>query len=470
MSLEKKAADSISRVFPDKLPVFTLALSGGRDSVCLLFCLHQLMKQGMRFSLEAVHVHHRMRQEADRDEAFCRNLCDTWQIPYQAVYVDVPSLIRKQGLSAEEAARRLRYEALFQAARGGVIVLAHHQKDQAETVLLHLLRGTSLKGLGGMKELSSSEFGDGKLFRPLLHVTEEELEEYVKENRLSYITDETNLDSSYTRNRIRHELLPQLKSYNPQIVPALDRMAGSIREDLAFLEEETRKAYLNCQTGSDEEKGLRVSRLLSYPPAISKRVLLKYLEEMGLSKDISHEHLRSLFSLLEGESGRQIVLPKGLTVEKSYDILCIYKCPHSIASDQLKGQVRRLEEKEIKAIVSKPQKAVFPKDSLTKILAFPEGEPLPVWRGRRAGDYMTIRLSDGTMGRKKLQDILQDDHVPRHKRDEMVLLCAGDKVLWIVGGRISEDVKISSETKSMIKACYEKGERNDERRSDQGDD
>ena len=183
MSLEKKAADSISRVFPDKLPVFTLALSGGRDSVCLLFCLHQLMKQGMRFSLEAVHVHHRMRQEADRDEAFCRNLCDTWQIPYQAVYVDVPLLIRKQGLSAEEAARRLRYEALFQAAKGGVIVLAHHQKDQAETLLLHLLRGTSLKGLGGMKELSSSEFGDGKLFRPLLHVTEEELEEIEEEDR-----------------------------------------------------------------------------------------------------------------------------------------------------------------------------------------------------------------------------------------------------------------------------------------------
>ena len=108
MSLEKKAADSISRVFPDKLPVFTLALSGGRDSVCLLFCLHQLMKQGMRFSLEAVHVHHRMRQEADRDEAFCRNLCDTWQIPYQAVYVDVPSLIRKHRHSAEEAASRHR--------------------------------------------------------------------------------------------------------------------------------------------------------------------------------------------------------------------------------------------------------------------------------------------------------------------------------------------------------------------------
>ncbi|MBO4888808.1 MAG: tRNA lysidine(34) synthetase TilS [Firmicutes bacterium] len=468
--LEKKVSDCILYAFPDQKPGFTVALSGGRDSVCLLHALDHLRDKGMAFSLRAVHVHHGMRQQADLDEAFCHELCEKLKIPYHAVYVDVPALVEEEGASSEEAARRLRYRALSREASGDVIVLAHHQKDQAETILLHMLRGTSLKGLGGMKVLSANEFGPGRLFRPMLEVTEEELDDYVKEHQLVYRTDETNLDTGYTRNRIRKELLPQLASYNPQIIPALCAMSDSIREDLSFLEEEAEKAWRDCRTKSDEGSAIKISRLLSYPKAIQSRVLLKFLEDNGLSKDISGHHLKYLFSLTKGQSGRQIVLPKGLTVEKSYDILCIYKCPHFTAVCSENAWVRRLGKQEVLAVRSDPQKAVFPTDSPVKILSFPEEEPLPVWRGRRAGDYMMIRLADGTMGRKKLQDILQDDHVPRAKRDEAVLLCAGDKVLWIVGGRISEDVKISSETESMIQAYYDQGERDDERRSDQSDD
>ena len=449
--LEQKVRKNLVRIFGRLSGMkFTVALSGGRDSVCLLSAMRSILSKE-EVSLSAIHVHHGMRETASRDEAFCRDLCEKWDIPYQAVFVDVPALIEEEGLSPEDAARRLRYRALSENDQGSVVLLAHHRQDQAETVMLHLLRGTSLRGLAGMKEITENEFGGGTICRPMLDVSEEELEAYVREHQITCQLDETNFDLHLTRNRVRRELWPVLQEYNPKITDSLAGMAASLGEDLDYLEKEAERAYLLCLA----DTGLKIPVLQSFHKALQSRILLRFLEDNGLSKDISRVHLNHLYSLLGGPSGRQIVLPKGLTLEKSYDILCIYSSVYPAPIDLSKASVKRLSREESDRVLSDLPSAIFPEDSRRKILVFPEGKPLPVWRRRQSGDYMMIRCPDGSWGKKKLQDILQDEKVPRDRRDHLVLLCDGQRVLWIVGGRISEDAKIGPENHAMIDVYYE---------------
>ena len=188
-------------------------VSGGADSVCLFFLLLSL-REKLSFEMAVIHVNHKLRETAERDESFVRQLCETHHVPFFAKCVDVAALAGKQGLSVEEAARKARYAAFYERAQligsGGRIpvrlALAHHENDQAETVLFHLFRGSSLTGLRGMKPVRQQE--DLTVIRPMLCVNRQEIEDYLSAHHLSYVTDETNADNRYARNRIRNEILP----------------------------------------------------------------------------------------------------------------------------------------------------------------------------------------------------------------------------------------------------------------------
>ena len=410
-----------------------VALSGGRDSVCLLHILNQL-SNGLSFHLMAVHVNHGLREEADQDEAFCRQLCRGWGIELQVKRVDVSARVRETGESVEEAARNLRYEAFEKVIAEGTaqrIALAHHQQDQAETVLLHLLRGSGLTGLCGMKALRLP------YIRPLLEVDKAEIGAYIIQNELPYVEDGSNQDTAFRRNHIRHQLLPLLQQeYNPEIVKSLAQMAMRLQEEEAYLEE---------QTPEVPEDGLSVSWLTQYPINLEKRILRKWLRKKGLEQDVQQVHLDQLIDLAKGKTGRRISLPKGLTIEKAYDILNIRRsvpCPAlqqgfpSFEMDFIPLETARRQWN------SREQVPALPEE---KWLSADELKQRPVWRTRRTGDYIVA-----AGGRKKLKDFMIDEKIPRAERDSLPLLADGAHVLWVFGYRISDAVKITENTQRVL--------------------
>ena len=225
---------------------FVLAgVSGGADSVCLLLLLLQL-RESMGFSLGAVHVEHGIRgEESDRDAAFVEALCAGDGIGCRVYHVDAPMLAREEGIGLEEAARRLRYECYLQeAGRVGAarvkVALAHHAEDLAETVLFQLVRGSGVQGLGGMP--AKRKLAEGVwLVRPLLSVSREQVEEYLQVCGQSYQTDSTNGDLAYSRNRIRHAVLPQLVSVNSQAVQHICQSAAQLSDLCDYLDSEVER-------------------------------------------------------------------------------------------------------------------------------------------------------------------------------------------------------------------------------------
>lgn len=404
------------------------ALSGGMDSVCLLHLLLRLQPE-FGYRLTAVHVHHGLRKEADSDEAFCRALCSRWQIPLQVYRVDVSSRVKETGESVEEAARILRYRVLAQQGADR-IALAHHQQDQAETVLLHLLRGSGLTGLCGMQAVRLP------YIRPLLYAEKEQIRAYIQEHRLLHVEDASNADTAFRRNRIRHELLPMLQqAYNPEIVRALAQTAQRLQEE---------EAYLQSRTPELPEGGLPASWVMQYPVNIQKRLLRRWLAREGLKQDVQQVHLEQLLDLLQGPTGRRISLPKGLTVEKSYDILNICK---SIPNDtaQLGGDCFWMERIPI-------AQARQQWNGREQVPALPEEKWLsadglgePVWRTRQPGDYIVA-----AGGRKKLKEFLIDEKVPRALRGQIPLLADGSHVLWVYGYRISDGARITENTQQVL--------------------
>lgn len=210
-----------------------VGLSGGPDSVFLLYALHTLQAR-LGFTLRAVHVHHGIRgAEADRDEAFSEKLCAKLAVPFQAVHVAAPEYAAQHGLSLEEAARILRYEALETARQqmgtpSAWIAVAHHLDDQAETVLHNLVRGAGLRGLAGMENRRNH------VIRPLLSIKREDILKWLEQNNIPYVTDSTNADPHYTRNRIRSTVLPELRVINPEASAHIAHSAALLREADAY--------------------------------------------------------------------------------------------------------------------------------------------------------------------------------------------------------------------------------------------
>lgn len=353
-----------------------VGLSGGADSVCLLLIL-QVISGKMPLSLCAVHVEHGIRgQEALEDTAFCRQLCETRGIPFREVHCDVPGMARREGLSLEEAGRKARYETFARVREewgGTKIAVAHHREDQAETLLLHLFRGTHLAGMQGMRPRQ------GVIIRPLLDVSREEIEAWLCAQGVFWRTDSTNLTDDYARNRVRHRILPEARQINAAATAHLAEACDAIGEVMDYMEAEADRLYGQCRikrpmdaqtdrivadkfqelerttddemskqedgkqslTGVDcrttqkeiennqlesrEGVTLNVNILTSAPPVLARFALKRaYLDCCGQCKDVGAVHYAALMGLLTGETGKQLDLPHGVRAEKNYDRLTLY--------------------------------------------------------------------------------------------------------------------------------------------------
>ena len=377
------------------------AVSGGADSIALLFAFY-LKKEELGITLEAAHFNHRLRgAESDGDEAFVREFCDRFDIP---LHVGSGQVVPgKKGLEA--AAREARYA--FFATLGAKIATAHTADDNAETVLMHLVRGTGLKGLGGIAPRS------GRLLRPMLNVTRREVLEFLSEYHISYRTDSSNDTDDFLRNRLRHHVMPLLKAENPRLAEKISAMAQRLRQDEAALAQAARYAVLP-----------EVSVLRQLSPAIRSRMLEGFLRECGVCEPEA-EHIalaeKLVFSKKPSARGQ---FPGGVTVTRNYDRLMLLPKEIPLKTVRL-PESGSIELAELGLIVTcSPAKTL--EHSETVFTVHPQGEI--VLRHRQSGD--AIRLSGGT---KLLKKLLADRKIPAHQRLRIPVLADDAGILGVYG-------------------------------------
>ena len=292
------------QMLPPAGGIVLCAVSGGRDSMCLLHYLHSVSAD-CDFSVAAGHFNHRMRPEADSDESFVRDFCAERGIPFYTEAAPVYEKAQEWRLSVEETGRRLRYDFLRRTAEmiGAVFVAtAHHMDDNAETVLLNLLRGSGSEGLGGIPPVR------GIFIRPLLATSRKEVEQYCAEHHIGYVEDFTNYDTHYARARLRHELWPQLEGINQNLTETLNRTAALLRDESGYLDE------LAAQRLPQEGLSVPLEVLRQAPEVLRRRMVRLMLHRLSTGKkDVSAAHIMEASALAEKGSGT-LTLPDGARI------------------------------------------------------------------------------------------------------------------------------------------------------------
>ena len=419
-----------------------LGLSGGPDSVCLFFMLLGLREE-YNLDIHALHVNHCIRgEDADEDQAYVESLCKDYQVPLKVVRVDIPALVKESGRSEEEEARMARYEA-FEAyadelskesqADNVKIAIAHNADDNAETVIFHMARGTGLDGMCGIAPTR------GRIIRPLLEVPKAEIMEFIQENEISYCVDETNSMVCYDRNRIRHNILPELSEINSKALEHITDMCNRLTEVADYISIE---AHGLLEISREDGNKLRKRAFVTAPKVIASQALKEYLSSfMPNQKDVSAVHIESILGLLQEDGERQVQLPYKKTLIISYEHLYV----QDEASEEETQGTFSYREFDLEPGMK------YPTESYTKWFDCDKISDNIVIRTRAEGDYLTI---DSAGNHKSIQDYFVDEKIPRHKRDSIMLVCEGSHVMWVVGYRISEYYKISNNTTRVLEIVY----------------
>jgi tRNA(Ile)-lysidine synthase len=301
-----------------------IGLSGGSDSVALVFLLRDLSENGGFTVAGLAHLNHQLRTTAHRDEAFCRELAERLNLRIVVKNEDVKGYARGRNLSVEDAARRIRYDFMEQAADAlGAerIAVGHTQDDQAETFLLKLIRGAGLTGLGGIHPRR------GRVIRPLLDVSRADLRQYLSERGERWVEDESNEDLDNPRNRIRHVVLPELdRAAGASTRPAIARAAGLLREDAEWFDELATRRYVELTEESSDGLTLEASALLAEPPPLRRRILLRALRAAAGGREVGLEHVEAAMAALEGAAGGADI-PGGRVERKRGKLVLIQQKP-----------------------------------------------------------------------------------------------------------------------------------------------
>lgn len=424
-------------------------VSGGADSVCLLFMLIKLQKE-IPFALHAVHVHHGIRgATADDDEQYVRNLCEEKKIPLTVVHENIPACAKARGLTEEEAGREVRRETFLRVLKeeqGTKIALAHHRNDNAETLLWNLCRGTGLKGLGGIAPIT------GVWIRPLLCVKRTEIESYLKKWGISYCTDETNARNIYTRNRIRNEIFPYMERYlNEQTVLHMAETAEQMRILGDYITGEVLRMKEMC-TKKEPDGAILVMEetYRTFPEALRPYILHEVLcEAAGHSKDIEAVHVKALEELLGRQVGRMINLPYGVTAKRCYEGI-------RLMTDETE-KVEMKGEFAFRIIDAGSVTEVFPQKNYTKWFDYDIIKNTVKIRHRDPGDYLTIDKNGKT---QKLKQYFINEKIPQEMRDRIWLAADGPHIMWVVGYRQNQGYQVTEKTRRILEITYYGGEEN----------
>lgn len=433
-----------------------LGLSGGGDSVCLLLMLKKYLDEkninGHKI-IKAVHIHHGIRgAEADSDAGFCRSLCEKEDITYYEYRFDIKGMAEKEHLSEEEMGRKIRYESfrnLLPEKGRGVIAVAHHKNDQAETVLFNLIRGSYSKGVRGMEPVN------GQIIRPLLGSTKEEIDEWLISNEIRFCTDSTNLLDGYSRNKIRNKVIPYLEeNINSETVNNLCRFAANMSEIESLLCELAESAILKYY-----KDGILLDGILSENIAVQKKVCYEILAKTAGARDLENKHIEYLLSLFNAQCGRKIDLLKGISAKRIYSGINISgktnnNCESIDCVPEYDMQIRSVTGKDKELICNLQSKKnddhytkYFDYD---KIIEYTIENDLPKEvevRHRKSGDFIII---DDKGHKKTIKSLFIDEKIEHSQRDSLWLYAVGNHVLFIPGIRRTEDFFVTDETDTFL--------------------
>lgn len=411
-------------------------ISGGADSMVLLNLLIKA-KQIKSFKLTAVHIEHGIRaEEAKRDALFVQDYCKKHKVTCKIISADIPKLAKQKKQTLEECARNFRYQQFYKAmGTSGKIFIAHNKNDQAETVLMHIFRGSGISGAAGIKQTDV-------IFRPLLCKTKAEILHHAKTNNIPFVQDSTNENTDYSRNFVRNKVLSQIEEVYPAVVENIAKFAGYASEC-----EDLINSLINLNWFGKTHNSVSVDAF-SANKLVVKKVIEKAYNNCGEYSDLESKHIQMVLDLINlCKNGSVCNLPHGVIVEKRQNEVFFYK------------QTNKIEHVYPFAIGEN----ILPNGKKTNVTLIAEDQvefgngcyyvdyhKVPanaVWRTRNNGDYFA-RLGSG---KKKLNDYFTDKKLPTTSRDNAVLLASGNNVLVVLGEDISENVKIDSHTLQIAK-------------------
>lgn len=424
-----------------------VGVSGGADSMVLLWALLDKQKQ-VGFYFEVINVNHHIRgAESDRDSLFVEEFCKKRKIPYKIVDVDVLKLKKDEKKTLEESARTARFEAfekIMKQDKLNKLFLAHHKNDQAETILMHIFRGSGVSGASGIKDTKTT-------FRPLLNLSKTEILKLTKEHGIDYVEDSTNDDSTYTRNFIRNRIIPQIEEVYPGLVDNICAFGKKCENLQAFIVSQVNE---NLILENKDEVVLN-QQIFELDKILVREYIKKAFEKLGVYSDIETKHFSLVYELAFLEVNKEISLPHGVVARKIYSGVKLLKNKQAQTMEKeyefvKNGSVNFGDDFIINTQVVKSDEVVYGEGSLfidaTKV------SNNAVWRTRRNGD----RFAKFGTGSKKLNDYLTNKKIDAQNRDNIPLLASGESVLIVLGDDISENVKIDSTTDEIVKITFDK--------------
>jgi tRNA(Ile)-lysidine synthase len=443
-------------------------VSGGPDSVCLFHILVKLQEK-LNFKLHSAHLDHRLRgADSKADAQYVQQLANDFNIPAVIEQRDVKKYQEEQHIPLEEAAREVRYSFFSQVAKSiaaSHVAVGHTADDQVETILMHLVRGTGTRGLRGLKPSTSFKFPGINItvIRPLLGITREEVLDYCRDHNLKPRFDTTNLSLSPLRNRIRHQLIPLLQSFNPRINEALLRMAEITGDDLSFLDSESLRLWNIVTEKENDTISFNKTTFLELPLSMQRTILRTAMETiLGNIRDIEARHIEEIIDALDKPAGKRLILPRDIVFSIEYDRYLLGKNTTNFSSfPPLKDEY----------ILNIPGETVVPDWKVTadvidrEQMTDRDGDFVAFFDIDRTGRQITVRSRRegdrfqplGMIHSKKLGEFMIDEKIPNAWRDDIPIVCSPQQIVWVVGWRIDNRVKITDNTKQVLRLEFERG-------------
>ena len=456
----RKVKETIARYgMIDPEDVIIVAVSGGPDSVCLLDILHGLMKE-LKIRLVVAHYDHGLRPAEDESETqFVHRFAASMNLPFETEKASLN--IEEKTSSIEEKAREARYgflERLKNRFHAKKIAVGHNLNDQAETVIMRLLRGSGPSGLAGIPPCR-----DNKIIRPLIEIKREEIESYLNARKISYVTDSSNLKASYLRNKIRLELMPELLKYQPRLIEHLGRMSVILRDENEYLDLKAEEwVQRESELRPDGDILIPISSFTGLPRSLGNRTIRCLLMKIGGSlRRIDQSHIQSVYNLTRSKKPQGIInLPNGLMVKKVYDRLAF-----TAKKKKPEGFLYTLEGP-----------GTFYLEQIEKTISLVEMEGSvdlnmrnSLWTGYFDADKLEYPLAVrnfhkgdrfvpfGMRGHKKIKDFFIDLKIPSEIRASTPILISQDIPVWVCGYRIDERFKVTPDTKKILKVAITRG-------------
>lgn len=439
----------------NKNELVIVAVSGGADSMALLSSLFEL-KDILEIDIYVCHINHLLRgEDANEDANFVKNFCEKFFIEYSIFEENVNLYSKNNKLSLEEAGRNIRYKKFYELGnqlskkrnKNFKIALAHNKNDNAETVLMNLCRGSGLLGLSGIKVRRNN------IIRPLLDISREEIEIYLKEKNITYCIDKTNFQNIYTRNILRNDILPKLKeSINNSTINNIIKTAEFISEADNYIAKQAKeienKAFIY---ENNLLKAFYIDELKSEDKIIRSYIIRSFISKISNKlKDIEKIHIDLIDKLIYMDTGKILHLPYNIQLQKSYsEILVINNI--NLSNRKFKFYTELIKKENLLEISLKNQDLEY-----TKYIDYDKIKNGLFFRTRKVGDYIRLKT-----GRKSLKSFMIDKKIPKEERENILIAYDGNEVVWIPNYRFNEYYNINESSKNILKINY-KNEEDDE--------